>query len=210
MSGDKTWVKVLSEDLQRDAAARAHMREYAKKTLSAIKQVSRLPWVHTHMDKVRNCRACALTSGVKSWVSCRSVLLYACGVLALPSLAMHRVMQCSRKMASQSEARNCLCAGSLELKTKKDDAQKTLIMSPVSQVYVMGISMPDLAAAIGGPLLHENLKAEGCRAMEAALLKMIQQPSVAEPVHIATAAPRPAGPPHAGTCPLPDVSTDAQ
>ena len=40
MSGDKTWVKVLSEDLQRDTAARAHMREYAKKTLSAIKQVS--------------------------------------------------------------------------------------------------------------------------------------------------------------------------
>ncbi len=43
MSGDKTWVKVLSEDLQRDAAARAHMQEYAKKTLSAIKQVSWLP-----------------------------------------------------------------------------------------------------------------------------------------------------------------------
>ena len=43
MAGDKTWVKVLSEDLQRDAAARAHMQEYAKKTLSAIKQVSWLP-----------------------------------------------------------------------------------------------------------------------------------------------------------------------
>ena len=72
----------------------------------------------------------------------------------------------------------------------------------------MGISMPDLAAAIGGPLLHENLKAEGCRAMEAALLRMIQQPSLAEPARAATATPRPAGPPHAGTCPLPEVSAD--
>ena len=74
----------------------------------------------------------------------------------------------------------------------------------------MGISMPDLAAAIGGPFLHENLKAEGCQAMEAALLRMIQQPSVAEPVRVVTAAPRPAGPPHAGTCPLPEVSNDLQ
>ncbi len=74
----------------------------------------------------------------------------------------------------------------------------------------MGISMPDLAAAIGGPLLHENLKAEGCRAMEAALLRMIQQPSLAEPIKAAMATPRPAGPPHAGTCPLPDVSANVQ
>ena len=81
---------------------------------------------------------------------------------------------------------------------------------PASQVYVMGISMPDLAAAIGGPLLHENLKAEGCRAMEAALLRMIQQPSLAEPIKAAMATPRPAGPPHAGTCPLPDVSANVQ
>ena len=48
MSGDKTWVKVLSEDLQRDAAARAHMQEYAKNTLSAIKQVSSLPHWYSH------------------------------------------------------------------------------------------------------------------------------------------------------------------
>lgn len=74
-----------------------------------------------------------------------------------------------------------------------------------AQVYVLGMSMPDLAAAIGGPKMSDNQKPKSCQAMEAALLRLIQQPSLAEPVQATHAPPRPAGPPHAGTCQLPEV-----
>lgn len=37
---DKAWVKVLTDDLQQDSAARANVRVYSGKILAAIKQVA--------------------------------------------------------------------------------------------------------------------------------------------------------------------------
>jgi len=71
------------------------------------------------------------------------------------------------------------------------------------QVYVVGLPVIDLLATIREPGMAE--RPEGCEAFEGALLRLIQQPGLGEPIQETTAPPRPAGPPHAGTCSLPKV-----
>lgn len=73
------------------------------------------------------------------------------------------------------------------------------------QVYVMGTSMPHLMEALNNPWLPNFQRPESCEVMEGALLRLIQQPSLGEPVQETAIPQRPAGPPHAGTCPLPEV-----
>ena len=71
------------------------------------------------------------------------------------------------------------------------------------QAYVLGLPITDLLATIREPGMAE--RPESCEAFEGALLRLIQQPGLAEPVQETIAPPRPAGPPHAGTCSLPKV-----
>ena len=73
------------------------------------------------------------------------------------------------------------------------------------QVYVMGTSMTDLMEAFHNPWLPNFQRPGSSEVLEGALLRLIQQPSLGEPVQETTVPQRPAGPPHAGTCPLPEV-----
>ena len=72
------------------------------------------------------------------------------------------------------------------------------------QVYVRGSPVADLLAAIGDPGMSE--RPESCDVFEGALLRLIQQPGLAEPVQELPGPPRPMGLPHAGTCRLPEVT----
>jgi len=71
------------------------------------------------------------------------------------------------------------------------------------QAYVLGLPIIDLLVTIREPGMTE--RPESCEAFEGALLRLIQQPGLAEPIQETIAPPRPAGPPHAGTCSLPEV-----
>lgn len=78
-----------------------------------------------------------------------------------------------------------------------------LVILHALQAYVLGLPIIDLLATIREPGMAE--RPESCEAFEASLLRLIQQPGLAEPIQETIAPPRPAGPPHAGTCSLPKV-----
>ena len=71
------------------------------------------------------------------------------------------------------------------------------------QVYVRGTPVADLLAAIGDPGKSE--RPESCDTFEGALLRLIQQPGLAEPAQEPPPPPRLTELPHAGTCQLPKV-----
>ena len=71
------------------------------------------------------------------------------------------------------------------------------------QVYVWGTPVADLLMAIGDPGKSE--RPESCDVFEGALLRLIQQPSLAEPAQEPPPPPRLTELPHAGTCQLPKV-----
>ena len=78
-----------------------------------------------------------------------------------------------------------------------------LVILRMSQAYILGLPILDLLATIREPGMAE--RPESAEAFEGALLRLTQQPGLAEPVQETIAPPRPAGPPHAGTCILPEV-----